>query len=391
MIVCLSFLIENASVDKVPYTVAVKYMGTPAAGMSEKVTIHFKKDGASVAQVETTLSKDKVEDIVTVQLPKGNYVVSVEYESPTLGCYSSDLILTEDKRNVIVETDVAIGGGKGEVADIYVVEEGDPPAYYIYQGANPIVNMQDGLNYFVFVPKESGMYRISAQNTSATLTYWGGSTNFIIEQTESLGGDYSNNSVVRSVSKNNIGSNGGGVSFIFALEGDTTATLLVERIGEAESEIPTTVYSESKPPKKAYSYTGATLPYFDVTADNYKLVKGSDGYYRLNGNLVYVDLDYTVLSMTTLVEKTGFKRYFDTNGDGKYDKIEDYTPLLADYVKYRHEASGYYPLTDALMYMIKNGGEQQGWWDSTSANYQFAGKDINVDIAWLFFCCSAGL
>ena len=55
-------------------------------------------------------------------------------------------------------------------------------------------------------------------------------------------------------------------------------------------------------------------------------------------------------------------------------------------------ATGLYPLTDDLMYIIQQNGDHQGWWDPEGANYLFkdanGNKDlsINIDIAWLFMC-----
>jgi hypothetical protein len=48
-----------------------------------------------------------------------------------------------------------------------------------------------------------------------------------------------------------------------------------------------------------------------------------------------------------------------------------------------------YPLTDDLVYILKNGGEFRGWWASSgSGNIIYAAKpNLNSEIAWMWACC----
>ena len=377
---------EDSPSEVVTYNITIKYTGTVSEDFSENIKLHFMSEGIPAGDPVTVnlSSENNGQAAVSVQLEAKDYTVELEFESETIRSYTADMTLTADKKELAIEVDEAIGNGSGESTTLYV---SDMPVYYVYEGVNPIVGMKESeLNYFVFCPQESGVYRIAAENTNATMTYWGANTNFIYEQTENLGTDYSNNSFTRSVSES-----GGNLNFIVALQGDTSATIRIERVDDVEAAIQPEVY-KGNPPSSIYKYSGSELKkYFDPTADGYELTQGTDGYYRYNGQIVYVDLNYTALSMTDLVEKTGFKCYFDDDGDDKYDRIEDYTDCMTKYVTYKDEKYGYYPLNDDLMYMIKNGGEHAGWWDEENGNYRFEGKDVNTEIAWLFFCCSAGL
>jgi len=376
----------NTPSEITTYTVTVKYTGTVPADFDETVEVHFMSDGipAGDPAIARLTAANNGEATVTAELETKEYTVELKFETETLGCYTADLTLSNDKKELLVEINQAIGNGSGAYEELYISEL---PTYLIYEGANPIIGMQENeLNYFIFSPQKSGVYKISAINTSATITYWGANANFIYEQTANLGDDYSNNSITRSVTED-----GGNLSFIFALQGDTKATIKIEKIDEAEEQVKPTVY-EGNPPTKVYKYSGSELKkYFDPTAEGYTLTKGSDGYYHYNGKIVYVDLDYTSLSMTSLVETSGFKCYFDDDGDNKYDRIEDYTACVKEYITYKDEKFGYYPLNDDLMYILKNGGHNAGWWDKDSGNYRFEDKVVNTEIAWLFFCCSAGL
>ena len=134
-------------------------------------------------------------------------------------------------------------------------------------------------------------------------------------------------------------------------------------------------------------------------------VKGEDGYYHLNtedGPILYVNLgaDAPYISMGTMVGAigeygTGFKKIFfnedgtpEMNADGTYHK-EDYTAAMVAYALHADPATGVYPLTDDLIYMIQNGGEDKGWYTPGSGAYLFEEMDITVnpELIWMFAVC----
>ena len=74
---------------------------------------------------------------------------------------------------------------------------------------------------------------------------------------------------------------------------------------------------------------------------------------------------------------------------GNYIRREDYTACMCQYVEcVDEEGYGVYPMTEDLYYMLRNGGEHYGWWDSTHPNYLFTETEgLNTEIAWMFCCC----
>ena len=90
---------------------------------------------------------------------------------------------------------------------------------------------------------------------------------------------------------------------------------------------------------------------------------------------------------------TKFGKIF-RNSDGSLKVKEDYTDCMLQYVNCRNPQTGsaafeVYPLTEDLMYMLKNGGEHMGWWNESSANFLFAdlGSKFNPELGWMFAVC----
>ena len=97
-------------------------------------------------------------------------------------------------------------------------------------------------------------------------------------------------------------------------------------------------------------------------------------------------------SFQTILEHSGITKYF-YDEEGNFEKKESYSECLLEYIKYMDEASGLYPLTEDLKYIIQMRGDHYGWFDHTSPGYIFYDENhnqvmgINHDISWLFMCC----
>ncbi|MBQ2927982.1 MAG: hypothetical protein IJD98_05350, partial [Oscillospiraceae bacterium] len=76
--------------------------------------------------------------------------------------------------------------------------------------------------------------------------------------------------------------------------------------------------------------------------------------------------------------------FYDESGN--FIKKEDYTDILADYFENMDEEWGVYPLTDDLIYIIKNGCH--GWWEADDPDFIFDG--CNPELGWMFACCWVG-
>ncbi len=295
-----------------------------------------------------------------------------------------------------------------------VVEGSGLTAYYVSAGCTQVSLTPGQRNYFVFVPKQAGEYRISPIGEVEGIGYYGSpfymSDHSLLEVTD--------NSFVSNIYANMIsGGTGTDVMMIGIDAGTATECILsIDRVGDPQwtpEQEPYVVY-QAKCPLVPYTLPeGAALLEFDLTAasDAYTMVKDANGYYHLNdanGPLVLVKLGvdnkYTA-SYKTMLANQGVRAYFyDDNGN--FLRREDYTSCLEKYTgrdKNRvnpvaipgvmDEKAGVYPLNDDLMYIIQNNGRHMGWWDMDENTCVFRDTEgnvmagINPDIAWLFMCC----
>ena len=66
---------------------------------------------------------------------------------------------------------------------------------------------------------------------------------------------------------------------------------------------------------------------------------------------------------------------------------------LREYIEHIDEATGLYPLTEDLKYILQQRGDYAGWWNPGSGIYLFVDENrvpldgVNHEIAWLFMCC----
>ena len=109
----------------------------------------------------------------------------------------------------------------------------------------------------------------------------------------------------------------------------------------------------------------------------------------LNTNAQYISM-YSMLGASG-VGGTNFGKVF-YNSDGSIRLKESYNECMMAYINCRNPQTGsaafeVYPLTEDLMYMLKNGGEHMGWWDETKPMYIFSEVNEVTEIAYLFACC----
>lgn len=392
-----TIILEKASEDdlleKINYSVTVKYQGTVPKGLSESIKIHFMYDGMPAGAATTVVLSEGTPQVVSkISMPKKDYTIELEFaDGSKLRTYTSDMTITSKKPSLVVEVGEAIDVNSGkeyvDYESVYVKGNINDSrnAYYVTVGTNPVIGVKnvDDYVFFMFTPEEKGVYSFSTANKNEKISYWVGNPMAGVSLDESM--DYSNNKFTLSIE--NVGP-----SYVIAIKGAKTATLNIEKVGNVADAIKDTIYYEGKPAPKSLSVTGGKK-LFDTSAatGTYNLVYNeADGYYHLgskDGSIIYVNLDHSTVSLTTLIANTGFKCYVYENENNpdlkKLVKIWDFTPRLTQYVN--AAGKGYYPLTEDLRFIIENGGKHQGWWDSSSI--LFDGKDVNPEIAWLFFCC----
>lgn len=261
-------------------------------------------------------------------------------------------------------------------------------------GSNTLTGMTDpSVTYaFEFEPTEVGSYSITTSDPAAKLSYCGGNAWFLGDYTTEKNYNAATNTLTIEAATGSIGA-----SYFIGVTGATECTLTITRNVLDEVVINEVTYKAKQTPA-SFTLTlneGESLTYLDLTT-TYTLVKDSSGYYHLNsaeGQMVYVNLGENApyVSMYNLVGAsgvggTGFYQTFKQS-DGSINK-EIYNDCMTAYAKCIDKTYGVYPLTEDLMYMLKNGGAQKGWWDSTSPNYLFSTIDgLKTETAWMFACC----
>ncbi len=361
----------------------VDYYSSPISG----VTVTFRKDGVPAGIAMTDAS-----GVAQAQLEKGDYTAALSFSA---GSYNyTEAQLSESETSATI---TAVRNCGNDYRTLYV-----GTAYNVELGATYVSGMQaDAYNYFVFAPKVSGVYRFTTNSPDAVISYWGASDAYITDQTTIT--DYADNAFTREVYEEQTET----TIFIIAVNGASECILEITRIGDIqltdEEKAEWIIFEGTMTPAEGTVYnpteTG-TLTYVDIAGNtsDYTLVLGSDGFYHIgaaDGPLMYVNLGPKGRYIT-FYEMMGFQQAGGTNmhqvfydENGKFIQKVDYTTCLKAYTGCVNvNGDGVYPLTEDLMTILINGGENKGWWDSTNPNFLFSGvSGLNTEIAWMFNCC----
>ena len=343
--------------------------------------------------------------IVKKELPKSDYSIELVFTNSSVNSHydKESATLSADKTSTEI---VLMNGVSGEPTSLYANslvsgENKEYQAYNIEVGSTYASLEAKERNYFLFVPKESGTYEFSVDNSENVIGYYG-APHFV--QSASAA-EVKDNKFTISVSNSNIGGEGGGTStFVIGVDGGKEASncvISIVRVGEAEHSISDEPWTEYKTtcdikPFSLELAAGESLTYVNIEGetDDYVFVKSEvDGYYHLgtaDGPIIYVHLGEGApyVSLQTVIMGDGFaggapirKYFFDENDN--FVKKEDYTDILTTYFENMDQDLYIYPLNDDIIYIIQNGCE--GWWTESSPDYIF--DDCNSEIGWMFACC----
>lgn len=382
---------ESTAAD---YSVTVTdYFGTP---LGSGVVVIFMKDGKQVAM---QVADDK--GVAVKNLEKGEYTVELKFTDANAEYSYEKATLSAEKTSATVKL---INTVKGVGESLYA-PEGETTAYTVKEGGTA-VTLKKGRNYFTFVPLTAGTYEFTSSDKDYAVGYYG-MPSYVQAQSAA---EVVDNSFTVSIIESMIGKDNAGTTVIVLgldAEAEGECILSIKRIGDPEHSIsdePWTIYKASTTPAKFTLESGVKLNNFDLTAktDDYTLVYNEDDQsYHLgskDGNRVYVWLAEEpayMASFKTILESVGVNRYF-FDEKGEFVKKESYTDCLLSYIDCADSDKGVYPLTKDLEYIIKQSGEQNGWWKTDSHGFIFYTDDeqplpnLNSDIAWLFMCCYAG-
>ncbi len=380
------------------YKVAVKdAFGTP---YTDGVVVLFLQGGEQKAMQVV----NKETGVAEKTLPAGDYDVKLKFTNADAEFYYDEdaykLSAKQTEIDVILHQALA-----GEPEDLFVGE--NTYDMYAVSTGTTYVELEGGKNYFLFTPKEAGIYEVSIKDAEGVSIGYYGTPFYVHEKTIA---ELKDNKFTVSIRKSMIGTGetGTAVILIGIDSADAGSGILgVERISDPEYNIeedePWTVYKPTAELKPFTLPAGAELVEFDLTvpSDTYKLVYNEeDGFYHMNtadGPLVYVWLTENppyIDCFQTMVSNVAMTSYFfDENG--KFIKKEIYDECLKAYFECVDDEEGVYPLTEDLKYIIQERGKSSGWYDAKDPGYIFLDRNgepipgINPEISWLFMCCYA--
>ncbi|MBQ8683185.1 MAG: dockerin type I repeat-containing protein [Clostridia bacterium] len=261
-------------------------------------------------------------------------------------------------------------------------------------GENTItVTDSSAVSVMEFIPGEAGIFRFVLTGDACMLYSVYGSKFYM----------YNPQPIENNVMEKEIKESQANSPMLIGVLGNGTATLSIERVGEASFDI-------SAQPFETYKTT-ATLTKFtkdkaideyvfvDVT-ESHTAVLGVDGYYHLDtaeGPVLYMNFtDATYLPVAAAAANGAMKDVlYDENGN--FIKKIEFITCINEYYGYTDNSTnqmvagytdgGLYPLTYDLVYILQTHTASYGWSDSSSANYLFTGMTVDVDTAWMFPVC----
>lgn len=397
---------------KAPEGYQVKVVDALGNPYTEGVIVRFMQGGTQVA-----MQVVNAEGIAIKELEDGEYTVELQHTDADAEYHydTAGKTLSPNRKTMEVVMNQAVSGTMDGLFAYSLLTDGNKEhtAGYVKTGCTYVDLVSGERNYFLFAPQESGTYVISAVG-EVQVGYYGGPS--FVQQVSAM--DVVDNTVTLSISDGNIAEGGGSVYVLGldAAEDVTSGVLCIQRTGAAQRTLedePWLVYTAMVAPTE-YTLTledGQQLKKVDIkgATEDYKLVKNdADGYYHLGtadgpvmlvqlcagqaGNPSYICFEDMVGDGTPDKGVTALRKYFfDENGD--FIKKEDYTQCMISYNVCADKTYGVYPLTDELIYMIQQGGDQLGWYDKDGPGYLFLDEGgnhvmgINAEISWMFACC----
>ncbi len=379
-------------VEDITYTVTVKdAFGDPCY---DGIAVQFIQNGERVA-----MQPCDENGVASKTLAAGEYEVSLAFSGGEDQYYYNGVTVNAE----ITSAEVILCNKITAEPQIVTVDTADIEMYSIGTGTTYVDLTPGTRNYFLFTPTIAGNYEFSlVGDTTSAIGYYG-APHYVMEDSAAT---VTENVFTVSIKASMIGSGDGGTSTLVIgvdSNSETSCVVGIRRIGDPIKTIedePWIVYQAETAPTQYQLPEGTELKEFDFTK-NYTLVYNeSDGFYHLdtaNGPLVLMrlteDSEYMV-SYKTILDHTGVTKYF-YNEDGSFDKKEKYSDCLFEYIACADAATGVYPLTKDLAYIVQQHGGYQGWWKPDSMAYLFVDMDgnpepdINHDIAWLLMCCYA--
>ena len=412
-LVMLCTLFAACGGEKTPDTTGEATQGAeaPAAGYqvsvvdplgnpyTDGIIVRFMQNGQQVSM--QTVGAD---GLAVKDLPDGEYTVELKFTDADALCYYDQTNVTLNAENKALEIQLSHALPEEPDRDLYAQSK-DVGAHSVGVGCTYVTLTAGERSYYLFTPTEAGKYQFSLIGGNGTVSYFG-APHFVQENHAAERNEDGSFYVNVKASMISTGDTGTTVMVLGIDSDEENAILAIQRVGDADWTVedePWHTYTATIELQSYVHDASAKLGEFDLTAatDTYNLVLGSDNYYHLDsadGPLVLVRLGEAsggskyLADFQTILEHSGINKYFyDENGE--FVKKETYDQCLLEYFNYMDEASGLYPLTEDLKYIIQMRGDHAGWFDPEGAMYLFVDQNgdrvpgINSDIAWLLYCC----
>ena len=395
----------NTDVDdgKTSYTVTVK---DAVGNVMPNVIVSFYK-GEVKAGSKPTNNEGKAQ----IRLVKDSYTYTLTFTGDTYYYDESACTLTAD----VVESTVTLYGEVSEDETVSLMLAGigeERPNGYIVRGIGGFRSTftTTAKTYFVWIPSESGEYKISyVANTGVKLNSCG-ITDYVQEDICEEEDRIDRASFNYTVKAQYIGSGvtdaeiaASTTKLVFSVQGiigNGTGTLLIERVGDLAwdpSAEPWVEYVPETAPTEFVINESGTLTNVDIHTNVTAVYNENDGYYHLNsidGPILYVLLNDTPdnipaegwVSFEHLTANTRFGCYV-YDEEGNFVRKQSYHQYLLDILEVVGE-DGLYPLTQGLKDGIQLYGDYYGWWDLESETHIFGTNALGIveEAAWLFAC-----
>ena len=367
----------------------VKVVDALGAPYTEGVVVQYMQNGQSAG-----MQVVGADGTATKSLPDGEYTVELSFTATNQEYYydASDLKLTPDSK----EGTVVLARKAGAEPTPLYVENAEKKAYAVWAGCTYVTLKKGERNYFLFAPTEAGVYEFSMPDSDAAVGYYG-APHFV--QSLHAGDEIVDGKFTVTIRADMISTDNTGTT-VMVLGVDAgnneNATLAIRRAGDPEvdeTEGPWSPYAGTHVPKDYSLPAGTSLHKVDITAKSFEIVLGDDGYYHKDtkdGPLMYLRFKGTdYVTYDDILNNFHIGAYL-YNEDGSFLRKEEYTELMEKYRDCADKATNAYPLTEDLVYILKNYGKHQGWWDTEHPGYLFHDADdnkipgINLDIAWMF-------
>ena len=378
----------------------IDYLGKPM----NDIVVSLLKDGA---QEKMKVAK---EGLASFTAAKGNYTVSISAPGGDYYYDASKCVLSEAAPEITVQ--LYLKTSKKASEELYAISHitDDVEKYTAYQvseGGTYVELTAGDMSYFVFRPSREGVYKITfVSDADIEIGYYGSPLTVAtskVSRTEIV-----NNAFEIEVRKINLGQTLETTTpYVIGLKPASAETkgcvLTVEWIKTPDFSPIDVAWQTVRPTeadlKKITDYFATTsiadtavFKNLDVTDENLTVVYNeTDGFYHYNtadGPVVYLRIGTKspyLDDLMTVCETGQLGAYF-YDAEGKFLRKESYNELISDYAGVSNERDKVCPLNKQLAEVLKNAGENKGWWKTGTALYLFGNELIPTDTAWLFAC-----